>query len=857
MKFSINSLRSLNKHYGCAEDVAPHGAEALARKIGAQLGEIEEVTDVGAKYDGALVVKVAACAKHENSDHLHVCKIDDGHKAESVERDEHGLVQVVCGAPNVREGLAVVWLPPGSIVPESYGKAEPFKLEARQLRGVISNGMLASARELALGDSHEGILEITDDIAPGTPFAEAYNLAGDSIIDIENKMFTHRPDCFGFLGLDRELAGIQHLPFQSPAWYVPQPELPQPEASELQLVVRNELPELVPRFTAVAMRGVRVGSSPLWLQVELAKVCLRPINNIVDYTNYFMLLTGQPLHAYDYDKVLAQDEGADHATLVIRQPRPGEKLRLLNGKELEPRREAIMIATESKLLGVGGVMGGSDTEVSESTQNIIFECGTFDMYSIRRTSMTHGLFTDAVTRFSKGQSPLQNLAVLAKIVDAIRQGAGGKVAGPIVDINHLPPDAQERRSLYPAVAVSRQFVNERLGLDLSAVAMAQLLTNVEFGVDVMGDELRVTAPFWRTDIELREDVVEEIGRLYGYDRLPLQLPQRAIMPAQKDMLLELKSKIRAVLAAAGANEVLTYSFVHGNLLDKAGQARGQAFQVSNALSPDLQYYRLSLTPSLLEKVHANIKAGYDEFALFELGKAHTVSEHDADGTPREVNALAFVCTASPKAAQNHAGAPYYQARKYLTHLLADLRSARSLTFEPLAGADLYNNPWLEQMAAPYEPNRSAVLRDQKGVVWGVVGEYKNAVRKSLKLPDYSAGFELDPTLGLGVQAGSSYVQLPRFPKVEQDICLRVPAGTTYQQVADFVWQKLAELQPAHTLPTLRPLDIYQRQGDAGHKQVTLRLSLASHERTLTDDETAQLLNRIAEAAAAALRAERV
>src|SRR5258708_1729404 len=232
-------------------DLTIEDTSLLVEKIGAQLGAVEEVEDFGAKYQGVLIAKVVECRKHDNSDHLNICKIDDGGKAENVERDDNGYVQVVCGAPNVREGLTVAWLPRGSTIPESFGK-DPFVLEARELRGAMSNGMLASPREAALGDDHDGILEITEDVQPGTPLADAFNL-NDHIIDIENKMFTHRPDCFGILGVDREIAGIMGRKFEGPEWYGSTKYDLTIEADVLPLKITNELPELVPRFMTAVM----------------------------------------------------------------------------------------------------------------------------------------------------------------------------------------------------------------------------------------------------------------------------------------------------------------------------------------------------------------------------------------------------------------------------------------------------------------------------------------------------------------------------------------------------------------------------------------------------------------------------
>ncbi len=845
MKFSLNTLRGINQRYGSAAEIAPDGIDRLVEKIGAQLGAVDEVTDIGKKYEGIIVAKVVACEKHPDADKLSLCKIDDGGKAKDVTRDANGRVQVVCGAPNVREGLLVAWLPPGTTVPNTVDDTQPFVLEAREIRGQVSNGMLASPKELALGDSHAGILTIDGDIKPGTQFAEAFNLAGDAVIDIENKMFTHRPDAFGFLGIARELAGIQGLAFKSPDWYTPQPEFPAVATEQLPLAVQNELPELVPRFTAITMGEVQVGPSPTWLQVELAKVGQKSINNIVDYTNFFMLETGQPLHAYDYDKVKALS-GGDGARLVVRNPKPGEKVKLLNGKELEPRPEAIMIATETQLIGVGGVMGGAETEVDERTKNIILESATFDMYSIRRTSMEHGLFTDATTRFTKGQSPLQNLAVLNKIVDEIHEHAGGVAASHEIDDNHLDPAIMERGSLYLPVTLSSEFINVRLGLQLSAKDMKRLLENVEFKVALRDEELTVTAPFWRTDIEQREDVVEEVGRLHGFDKLPLRLPMRDLAPTTRDPLLDLKSEVRDRLSRAGANEVLTYSFVHGRLLDKIGQDKAQAFEISNALSPDLQYYRMSLMPSLLEKVHANIKAGYDEFTLFELGKTHSLDQREDDGLPREFEFTALMIAASDKVPKS--GAAYYQAATYLTQLAP----LAWLEFRPISD-DLQAYPVVQ----PYDPQRAALVYLDNTFL-GIIGEFKPAVRRALKLPKFSAGFEIDTTvLGPSLAAGPSYAPLFRFPAVKQDITLRLSATHSYASVHEVVSRELGANAPDDTHIQLEPVDIYQKPGDTSHKNFTFRVTITATNRTLTDKEATAVLDAIAAGTKAKLDAERL
>ncbi len=321
MKVSINWLKEFT-------DVKMP-VDELVTKIGAQLGAVEEVIDLGKKYQGIVIAKVVTCQKHPNADKLSVCTIDDGGITPDVKRDENGHVEVVCGAPNVAAGQTVAWLPPGTTVPSTHDK-EPFVLEARELRSVISNGMIASAHELAISDDHNGIVVLDDELKPGSSFVEAFKL-NDYIIDIENKMFTHRPDCFGILGVAREIAGIQQQSFKSPDWYLNQPSFNQGEGIDLKIV--NELPKLVPRFMAVAIKGVSVGPSPLWLQADLTKVGLKPINNIVDITNYMMYLTGQPLHAYDADKLRQLASSKDQvAKLETRKSRKGDTLKLLSGK---------------------------------------------------------------------------------------------------------------------------------------------------------------------------------------------------------------------------------------------------------------------------------------------------------------------------------------------------------------------------------------------------------------------------------------------------------------------------------------------------------------------------------------------
>lgn len=841
MKVSLNWIRQYIDGDLPALDV-------LVDKIGKQLGAVETVTDLGAKYQGVLIAQVVSCVAHENSDHLNVCKIDDNGVATGIERDQDGLVQVVCGAPNVRAGIMVAWLPPGSTVPESYGH-EPFVLGTRELRGVFSNGMLASPKELSIGDGHDGILELDDKAIAGADFATTYGL-DDTILNIENKMFTHRPDCFGMLGVAREIAAICGLSFTSPDAFL-LPVIPVSGEDAGRLVIRNEIPGLVPRFSAQIFDNITIGSSPIWLQTYLARVDIRPINNIVDLTNYFMILTGQPMHAYDYNKVLAQDPGADHATIVIRQPTELETLTLLNGKTITIREQAIVIATETSAIGLGGVMGGADTEVDITTTSIILESANFDMYSIRKTSMQHGLLSDAVTRFNKGQSPLQTLRVLAWAGSELIALTGATPATTVYDDVHLSQQVVARNSIHAAVDLPFDFLVSRLGITIPIEEIARLLRAVECDVTVAQGSLQVTAPFWRTDIEIREDVIEEVGRLYGFDKLHLELPRRSIAPATVNASLAIKATIRDILSKSGANEVLTYSFVHGNLLDKVGQDRELAFKLSNALSPDLQYYRISLVPSLLDKIHANVKAGFQEFALFEIGKSHTLLHKDdgEDGLPQEFDILALTYASADKLQKT--GAAYYEAKRFLTGLAGAL--GMELNFAVFKDA-----PDVPIMK-PYDVERSAYVTDIKtGKFLGVVGEFNTSTRKNLKLPERSAGFEISIYELLAVSITKrAYIAKPRFPEVSHDVCYKVPAITSYGALYELFSSTVLEQRPTNSVVTMSLVDIYQRPDDLEHKQITFRVSVASRQRTMTDAELTTLVDAVSQRVLETFQAEKI
>ncbi len=847
MKVSLNIASYYNSIHNSGKNLYEYGVDEIVRRIGSQLGAVEDVIDTRQKYENVIVVKVVECDKHPDADKLSLCLIDDSGVVSDVHRNEQGLVQVVCGAPNVRAGMFALWLPPGSTVPSTFA-SDPFVLEARELRGKVSNGMLASPKELDISEEHEGILEVNPsefdhEIKPGEDGGALYNL-GDVIIDCENKMFTHRPDCFGVIGVAREIAGIFGDAYTSPDWYVS--ALNHAVDASLPFTTKNDVQEKVPRFMVQSLSDVTVKSSPVWLQAYLKRIDSNSINNIVDYTNYFMQLTGQPIHAYDYDKV--QQLSSDGAQIYPRMAEEGETIELLNGKTVTLTTDDIVIATDKKAIGLAGVMGGSETEVDDSTKNVIIECANFDMYTIRRTSMRHGLFTDAVTRFNKGQSPLQNDRVLAKIVQEIVLYADGKVASKVHDVHGF--DLNKDNLNHVSVAVN--FINERLGTALTASEIKRYLENVEFTVDITDNELHITAPFWRMDIAIAEDIVEEVGRMHGYQNVPVALPPRSSKAAPLNQVRAFRKTIRDALVKNGANEVLTYSFVHSDLLQKSYiDPEKWAIHIRNALSPDLQYYRPSLLPSLLAKLSANLKAdaGKDnnEFALFEFGKAHVKDHMEAapeDNIPKQMRRISFVFTADAKSAKRRGGSAYYVAKKYL-----DLITNGQAVYKPLETNEY-------PLTAPYQKERSAVVMLNDTAV-GVVGEFRSKTKRGFKLPDYCAGFEVDTDLLSAEITPYTYEPLSEFPSSSQDITYEVKDETTWGQLYDLLHAELAVAKAESGYEyTVTPREIF-KQDESDKKRITFHIELRHHQKTLKTDEINTLLAQISDAIGSKLHAARI
>jgi len=800
--------------------------DELTTLIGARLVEIEKVIDLGAKYKDVLVVRVVEASGLDGSDHLIVLKIDDGGVSDC-DRDANGYIQVVCGAPNVAKDQMVVWLRPGVTVPNTFDGYKPLVLEAKKLQGVISNGMIASPRELDLYDEHEGILEVDKDVSEGTSFAQAYEL-NDFLFDIENKSLTHRPDCFSAIGIAREVSAIIGNEFHTPEWLLnTSPDFTKVQADEIELDVSIDNPKLSSRYTAIVMSGADGSKkSPTIIQTYLSRTGVRPVNAIVDVTNYLMMLTGQPLHAFDYDKLV--QIGGGKPDIHVRAARENEELELLDGRTITLSTEDIVISAGKTAIALAGAMGGANTEIDVNTKKIIIESATFDLYNLRATQMRHGIFSEAITRYTKGQPALLNAPVLFEAVRLMHEWSGAKCVSKMKEA--FPIKQKDIK-----VEFSVGTINSILGSNYSNTDIINTLTNIEFNVIQNGsDNISVTVPYWRGDIHIIEDIMEEVGRINGFDNIVPTLPSRdftAVAPNDFDVF---RGNIRKLLARAGANEILSYSFIHGNILKKAGQDINNSYRIVNSISPDLQYYRQTLTPSLLDLVHPNIKQGYDNFAIFEINKTHSRSDGlNDENVPIESEMVSLVVANK----NSVPGAPFYQAKRILDYLCESL--GVKLAYESVEKDSSVHT------FQPFEYRRSAkVVEKSSGGIIGVVGEYKKLVAKGFKLPENVAGFEINSLdlFELFKNLKSSYKSLSRFPSSERDVCFQVNSNITFSQVIEATNEatKLSELTVDIT-----PVDIYQ-PNEGKTKNITIRVKLTANDHTLTGDEVASAVKSMSD-----------
>ena len=716
---------------------------------------------------------------------------------------------VICGAPNAGPGLRTALAPPGATLPG--GRA----VEAAKIRGVVSEGMLCSEKELGLGPDHGGILELPADAPLGADLTTYLGL-DDSILEIE--ITPNRPDALSVVGVAREVAALTGAPFRFPQVAVKEAE---PDAASLA-AVEIEAPDLCPRFCARVITGLTVRPSPPWLAQRLRAVGLRPINNLVDVTNYVMWELGQPLHAFDYDSVAER-------RIVVRRARPGERITTLDGQTRALGPDMAMVCDPTRALAVGGVMGGGDSEVTRRTTSVLLEAAYWDPGGTRRTARALGLSTDAAYRFERGGDIEGLREALGRAAQLMADLGGGTVARGMLDVYPSPRP-------HPRITLRLARVERVIGACPPRDEAVGILQRLGFAVDDSAADLLVVVPSFRRDIFQEDDLVEEIVRIWGYDKIPVTLARGGeLLPVTRPRGLRLTRSVSRQLNAAGLAECITYAFVDPDRLKVMGWEEGGALvALQNPLSRERSALRPSLAPGLLEVVATNTSRQTSDVRIFEVG--HVFAPRRAEDVDRPVHEELWVGIALTGLRQPRG----WNASRERADLY-DAKGMGELVLAAGGAAGWETAPWPAKAGPPYlEAGRGACLRvDGRDAGW--FGEVALGVREAFDLPAPVFLAEISLTaLGALPAAIPRYQPLPRFPAVQRDLAIVAPPGVSAGDVESHL--------RALRLPLLTRIllfDVYAGgQVGAGRRSLAWSLTFQAPDRTLTDREVNDLHARI-------------
>ena len=740
--------------------------------------EVEAVESAAGDFEGVVVGEVLAVERHPDADKLTVCQVAGGGPAR---------LQVVCGAPNVRAGMKAPLAPEGARI--SGGVV----IRRAKLRGVESAGMLCSARELGLSEEHEGLLELPDELVTGAPLREALAL-DDTILTLN--VTPNRGDVLSVLGVAREVAAITGQKLAPPAM---EPVTP---ATRERFAVRLEAPAACPRFAGRVIQGVNPAArTPLWMRERLRRAGFRPIRPVVDVTNYVMLELGQPLHAYDMRRLRSHIE--------VRLARAGEKLKLLDGREIEPGPDTLVIADGAGPVGLAGVMGGEKSGIALDTSDVFLEGAFFPPDTVAGVARRFGLVTDAAQRFERGVDPRGQERAIERATELLVSIAGGR-PGPTVmtqDEAHQP-----RR---PGVTLRPERVASLLGVQIPRAEIEEILRRLGMQVAGAGDVLGVIPPSHRFDISIEQDLIEEVGRIYGYDNIPrrdAKMPQKPQPATERAVTRE---RLRLVLVDRGYQEAITYGFVDPALQRLLFPSR-RALALANPLSAELGEMRVSLWPGLVEALRFNLRRQQERVRLFEVG---TRFELD-DGKLVESQAIAGLVSGPVLPEQwsvPKRDADFYDVKSDVESLFA--LTGRQAGISYVAGAH-----------ESLHPGRSAAILD-RNVRVGWIGELRPELARKLELRAAPWLFEIsvDPSFRSEVPVFS---EVSKFPAIRRDLAVIVDERVTLDELKESV-----NLAAKGLLRELAVFDVYRGKGvEPGRKSIAFGLILQETSRTLTDGE---------------------
>jgi phenylalanyl-tRNA synthetase beta chain len=784
--------------------------EELADELAMHSIEVERISHAGAPAaDGFVVGKVLSVEQHPDADRLSVVEVDAG----------EGGRTIVCGAQNVAAGQTVPVALPGAVLPDGT------KLGKAKLRGVESDGMILSEAELEIGDDAAGIAVLEEDgLSPGTPLGEVIPVS-DPVIDLEPT--SNRVDCFGIYGVAREVHAVTGADLAAPPWEGDAEANGEGEATDYASVT-VEVPDLCPRFTARVFTDVQLGPSPLWLKARLIGAGMRPINNVVDITNYVMLMTAQPLHAFDLDKV---PDGA----LVIRTAGKGEKLTTLDGVERTFDEDAVLVCDRNGPSGIAGIMGGEVSEVSETTTRVLLEVATWNGVNILRTSRKLGLRTDASNRFEKQLHP--ELAIRAQRIASklLVELCGAKLVPGTIDVAAEIPEPHR-------LELRTERVERLLGMPIEPKLSSEYLKRLDFDVSGRGKTLKVTVPVHRHyDVTREVDLIEEVGRIHGYaENLPSTLPSTSGQTGALSREQTLRRRAEDVIRDLGFDAIVSLSLTDpgtpGKLRIPEGDLEAQPIRLSNPLSTEHSVERTALLGSLLDGCRYNRAHGAEWVALYESGRAYL---REGESTHDGVLAGKFVGSRP---------APAYEPWRIGCLATGSLRPG-GWRADPVE-ADFYAlKGALEALATQLGVAVEVVPGDQPflhpgrcgrvmvaGEVAGWIGEIHPLVCRDWDL-ESAAGFELDlaPIVSASLLGEETFEDVISYPAVRQDVAVVVDEAVPAAEVRSVVLEGGGEL-----LRSAEVFDLYRgEQLGEGRKSLALRLSFRAADRTLTDEEVAE------------------
>ena len=794
-------------------NLSPDELAAALTSIGLETGSVEEVESIRGGLRGIVIGKVLTCVEHPNSDHLHITTVDLGDGAET---------QIVCGAPNVAAGQTVVVATVGTTL---YDGDKEFAIKKSKIRGVESFGMICAEDEIGVGTSHDGIIVIADDVKPGTPAAEFYGLTSDYVLEVD--LTPNRIDAASHYGVARDLAAWMSAHTEAGNLHRPEVGAFAIDTPEGGITVDVENTDACPRYTGVTVRGVTVKESPKWLKDALSTIGLRPINNIVDITNYLLHGMGQPLHCFDVAKIAGNK-------IVVKNAKEGEKFVTLDGVEHTLDSRDLMICNTEVPMCIAGVFGGLDSGVTEATTDVFLESAYFNPTSVRKTARRHGLNTDSSFRFERGVDPNNTLYVLKLAALMVKELAGGEICGPLCD--NYPSQIEPAE-----VSLSFEYFDKLIGKHIPADTIVSILKSLEMELTEVTDEKAdMKVPTYRVDVTRPCDVAEDVLRIYGYNNVEISSSVRSALSSQsfEDQDNKLRNLISEQLTAEGFNEILNNSLTaEAYYTDLAAYPADHCVRLLNPLSNDLNVMRQTLLFGGLESLSHNINRKMADLAMYEFGNVYFFNPA-VEATAEKVLA------------------PYSEASRLAIWLTGALRPGNWARPEQPATvydmkaviANVLNrlgiNPAEIKLAASSCALYSAALdiNTRSGKNLGTLGVISKKLASKFDIKQEVIYCELDwhALVNLSLRKKVSYSPLAKTMPVKRDLALLLDKSVTLDQVEAIVRESERRLLRNVTL-----FDVYEGKNlPEGKKSYAIAITLQDDEKTLQDKQIEAVMNKV-------------